>query len=293
MYTPSECVREYLEDVASTGVSACSSSESGDMSTVADTPRPLWNDIAQVPLKNTFIHIAPRLDERRFASAPAGVDIAALLALDSLPPRKMVWADEVDSEDEGDDGIGEAIETARCVVMEHLAVASGGMSLSTIGNRIPKHCIKAFKQRGLRMSEVVHGWAGVEVVSGVVRLIGAAKTKDSRPSYNRGEFRKRMQRGEVNEQEAEDIYKVLRSVYDLVESADGQQSIFALGNWLAAGCRAFLKSCSLRLLELLREFPDVFRCPSVGSKLIVRLAPDAVLSLETVQARLWGMSCSF
>uniref|UniRef100_A0A7S4LPU3 Uncharacterized protein n=1 Tax=Oxyrrhis marina TaxID=2969 RepID=A0A7S4LPU3_OXYMA len=257
---------------------------------------------AAVEVKNTFIHIGEqrRLLESLYATAPAGFQQEFLRALAFTPKAEQVssmsWADEMEAEEEialqhqriAD--VAVALEGAEKIILEHLRMASGGsMSLSTIGNRIPKQFAVVFKTHGIRISDVVEGLPGVEVNDGVARLPGVTGAVEIVPSYCRGAFLKKIKRGDVTDEEAVQIFDVLQSVFSLVQASEAkQQSTFALGNWLAPCCRAFLKGYSLRLLELLKEFPMIFNCRSSGTaaKPVVRLVPDSFVSLDIVKARL-------
>mmetsp|Transcript_9478 Transcript_9478/g.20885 ORF Transcript_9478/g.20885 Transcript_9478/m.20885 type:complete len:337 (-) Transcript_9478:879-1889(-) len=258
---------------------------------------------ASVEVKNTFIHVGEqrRLLESLYATAPAGFQQEFLRALAFTPKAAQVssslsWADEMEAEEETAlqhqkiADVAVALEGAEKIILEHLRMATGGsMSLSTIGNRIPKQYAVVFKTQGIRISDVVEGLPGVEVNDGVARLPGVTGAVEIVPSYCRGAFLKKIKRGDVTDDEAVQIFDVLQSVFNLVQASEAkQQSTFALGNWLAPCCRAFLKGYSLRLLELLKEFPMIFNCRSSGTaaKPVVRLVPESFVTLDIVKARL-------
>mmetsp|Transcript_20513 Transcript_20513/g.52070 ORF Transcript_20513/g.52070 Transcript_20513/m.52070 type:complete len:326 (+) Transcript_20513:38-1015(+) len=249
-------------------------------------------------VKNTFVHFVNRArgSQRRALSAPGGLaqEMPVLRRRANTQSPRMVWADEVDDL-EIDDELPVAIKDAEAAILEHLRLeSSGSMSLSTIGNRIPKKYITLFKARGVRVSDVVAALQGVVVNNGIAYLEGAEIKAEVVSVYCRGEYVKKIKRGEVTESEISEITAVLSSVFELVQASEmGQLSTFALGNWLAPTCRSFLKAHSLRLLELLKEFPMIFNCKAAGteSKPVVRIVAGAAVVAEDVQEKLLARAC--
>mmetsp|Transcript_53818 Transcript_53818/g.122414 ORF Transcript_53818/g.122414 Transcript_53818/m.122414 type:complete len:323 (+) Transcript_53818:69-1037(+) len=249
-------------------------------------------------VKNTFVHFVNRArgSQRRALSAPGGLaqEMPVMRRRADTQSPRMVWADEVDDL-EIDDELPVAIKDAEAAILEHLRLeSSGSMSLSTIGNRIPKKYITLFKARGVRVSDVVAALKGVVVNNGIAYVEGAEVKAEVVSVYCRGEYVKKIKRGEVTESEISEITAVLSSVFELVQASEMRQlSTFALGNWLAPTCRSFLKAHSLRLLELLKEFPMIFNCKAAGteSKPVVRIVAGASVEAEAVQEKLLARAC--
>eukprot|EP00451_Oxyrrhis_marina_P009590 CAMPEP_0204316576 /NCGR_PEP_ID=MMETSP0469-20131031/5472_1 /ASSEMBLY_ACC=CAM_ASM_000384 /TAXON_ID=2969 /ORGANISM="Oxyrrhis marina" /LENGTH=321 /DNA_ID=CAMNT_0051297369 /DNA_START=44 /DNA_END=1009 /DNA_ORIENTATION=+ len=251
----------------------------------------------ELEVVNTFLHVGgERLQESRFCSAPAGLgaDLLETMAKASSPvaaAAQLSWADlSIDEPAEQAVTAQGLVEKAQRIVIDHLrAELSGSMNLSTLGNRLPKSLIHALKLQGVRVADLVHSVRCVTVTEGLVQLVGGAAPAAKGRSYSRGEFLRTMRSGELLRSEAEQVITVLNSVYELVsESEDQRQSTFALGNWLAPGCRSFLKTYGVRLLEVLREFPEFFDCTcGTQAKPIVALV-GAGVDRHLVCTRLCG-----
>mmetsp|Transcript_3 Transcript_3/g.4 ORF Transcript_3/g.4 Transcript_3/m.4 type:complete len:315 (+) Transcript_3:35-979(+) len=236
--------------------------------TDSDSDRALDWDFSHLQVKNTFVHMGEeeQLDERRFASAPEGWP---LFGGEIFPPVPGVMVD-----------FATALNGTTKMIMDHLRNDSCGLNLSTIGNRVPTEYAVVLKARGVRISDIVHSMPGVTVSQGVARQHGVEARVEVVPTHSRGEFLKKLKRGQVTEEEVDAVTDVLNAVYHLIaEAEDQQQSTFALGNWLPPKCRAFMKGYSLRLLELLKQFPAIFTCRGSGSAAmpVVRIVPHAVV----------------
>mmetsp|Transcript_115578 Transcript_115578/g.265357 ORF Transcript_115578/g.265357 Transcript_115578/m.265357 type:complete len:325 (+) Transcript_115578:75-1049(+) len=230
-----------------------------------------------VHIKNTFIHVssAPFLDPSKFQSAPGGLDLEFLLAAESTTcstsSRTTVrWADVMDDED-----CQPQEKTVSEVILEHLRAASGGaLTLSALGSRIPKKLVDSLQ--GMRLSDFVSSLPGVTVENSVARLSGISEAAEETVVWARGEFVQKIQDGEVSTEDVSAVAAVLVAVHHLIWTSDQkQQSTFALGNWLPPNVRAFLKSRCVRLLELLKEFPEVFVCSMVGTKPVISVVSCA------------------
>jgi len=281
------------------GSSGCSDSESDcSPSSRVEALDTLGNLVfPELEVVNTFLHVGgERLQESRFCSAPAGLEEDLLETMAKAPREAPAaaqpsWADlSIDEPAEQALTAQGLVEKAQRIVVDHLrAELSGSMNLSTLGNRLPKSLIHALKVQGVRVADLVHSVRCVTVTEGLVRLVGGSAPAAKGRSYSRGEFLRTMRSGELLRSEAEQVISVLDSVFELVsESEDQRQSTFALGNWLAPGCRSFLKTFGVRLLEVLREFPEFFDCTcGTQAKPIVALVCAGV-DRQLVYDRLCG-----
>mmetsp|Transcript_25835 Transcript_25835/g.57009 ORF Transcript_25835/g.57009 Transcript_25835/m.57009 type:complete len:262 (+) Transcript_25835:58-843(+) len=171
------------------------------------------------------------------------------------------------------------VDRVRAAVLKHVQAEIGGkMHLSTVGNRLPKPVASEMKRMGLKVLDVVAGWAAVEVDGAIIKIAGASDTEAAPVRrFPRGQFLKSLRSGELEDHDLHSILKVAESVYEAVlDSAAGELSTFALGNLLAPGCRAFMAQAGVRLLELLRVFEGIFVCDGVQQRRpVIRLIPGA------------------
>mmetsp|Transcript_47441 Transcript_47441/g.125579 ORF Transcript_47441/g.125579 Transcript_47441/m.125579 type:complete len:341 (-) Transcript_47441:74-1096(-) len=287
----------------------------------------------EVAVVNTFLQVkGERACARRFYSAPPGMHEDLLAAMireadaparttvvcgptkrtvptpspeptsaapqqaGSRPPsrlRRESWADMHDDHATTDTGF---IVKAEQMIIDHLrAEPCASMNVSTMGNRLPKSLIHALKIDRVRVVDLINSLQGVTVADGVVYLVAPAEQREKGRTFRRGEFLQTMRHGLLQRSEARQVLAVVASVADLLsESEDQQQSTFALGNWLAPGCRSFLKMSGVRLLEILREFPEHFNCCcGTASKPIVALVRQDGICEQMVYDRLCceGRSC--
>mmetsp|Transcript_52348 Transcript_52348/g.119227 ORF Transcript_52348/g.119227 Transcript_52348/m.119227 type:complete len:314 (-) Transcript_52348:440-1381(-) len=299
-----------------------------DASTEASQPgvssavQSIWGQLSQshgaspLEVKNTFVHVGEqRLCERKFHSAPASVDLSLFLggggevglhpvggvvdhAVDEPTPVAR-WDGGEYQRNQRETALGSEIawacSVASRVVMDHLVVAEGGsVSLATLGNRISRASLAVFKRYGIRFSDFVRSLPGVEVEAADARLSGViVPAKLHTRQQRRGEFLQRLRAGTLSLDQVDGVVSVVSVVHSLISESDGkQQSSFTLGNALPPLCRAFLKHQNLRLMEVLGEFPHVFRFGRRVAKPVVRLAKHSAGALlgvrDEVLAKLSG-----
>jgi len=243
-------------------------------------------DVGEVEVVNTFLHIGgQRLPESRFSSAPGGLDEDLLQAMADEKRAVLVsWADA--SEDDIDQDL---LGRARSSVVEHLREeASCSMSLSTLGNRLPKALHEELRARGIKVAALLRCIPGVSVVGTTVTMEGLVPATKPEPVLVRGGFVKAMRRGALGLEEAEQVLAVLDAILSLLlEAPNQEQSTFIMGNALPAASRAFLKHHAVRLVMLVRQFPDVFDCDrGTDKRPMVGLVPNGELVRERVLEQL-------
>jgi len=174
---------------------------------------------------------------------------------------------------------GTLVDRVRAEVLKHVQAEIGGkMHLSTVGNRLPKPVAMEMKRMGLKVLDVVAGWAAVEIDGAIIKVAGSSDEEVAPVRrFPRGQFLKSLRSGELEDHDLESILMVAESVYEAVlHSAAGELSTFALGNLLAPGCRAFMAQAGVRLLELLRVFETIFVCDGVQQRRpVIRLVLGA------------------
>eukprot|EP00451_Oxyrrhis_marina_P003861 CAMPEP_0204254738 /NCGR_PEP_ID=MMETSP0468-20130131/2744_1 /ASSEMBLY_ACC=CAM_ASM_000383 /TAXON_ID=2969 /ORGANISM="Oxyrrhis marina" /LENGTH=278 /DNA_ID=CAMNT_0051228515 /DNA_START=11 /DNA_END=847 /DNA_ORIENTATION=- len=237
----------------------------------------------QMLIKNTFLQVEqdrPCLDEKRFASAPAGFILNieewdCETSEDGTEPESMSSGCSTQDgkaldtgSDIGTDAASHApevsalLEELETAVLENLRLEpTGTMSLATMGNRISKVLVKQLRGHGIKFSKYVRSMERVSVQGAEVTLLGEKPIVSGElPRVcRRGEFLHALRSDRLPADELDNVYYILQCVHELLSKSDrDSESPCALGNKLAPRARALLSARRARLIEIVSEFPQFF-----------------------------------